>query len=52
MGLITSNDMGTISFIHSTSGKAMSVAVTSFNDHYKKRYVRIARIFPQNNKPS
>lgn len=49
MGLITSNDKGTISFIHSTSGKAMSVAVTPFNDHYKKRFVRVGRIFPQNN---
>ena len=48
MGLITSNDKGTISFIHSTSGKAMSVAVTPFSDHYKKRFVRVGRIFPQN----
>lgn len=48
MGLITSNDKGTISFIHSTSGKAMSVAVTPFSEHYKKRFVRVGRIFPQN----
>ena len=49
MGLITSNDKGTISFIHSTSGKAMSVAVTPLTEHYKKRFVRIGRIFPENN---
>ena len=48
MGLITSNDNGIINFIHSTSGKAMSVVVTPFSDHYKKRFVRVARIFPQN----
>ncbi|HKP31925.1 MAG TPA: C40 family peptidase [Chitinophagaceae bacterium] len=49
MGLITANDEGTISFIHSTSGKAMSVVVTPLSDHYKKRFVRVGRIFPQNN---
>ncbi len=48
MGLITSNDNGIISFIHSTSGKAMSVVVTTLSEHYKKRFVRVARIFPQN----
>ena len=48
MGLITSSDNGIINFIHSTSGKAMSVVVTPFSDHYKKRFVRVARIFPQN----
>lgn len=48
MGLITLNEGGIINFIHSTSGKAMSVAVTPFSEHYKKRFVRVARIFPQN----
>lgn len=48
MGLITSNDNGVINFIHSTSGKAMSVAITPYSEHYKKRFVRVARIFPQN----
>lgn len=48
MGLITSNTNGQISFIHSTSGKAMSVAVTPLSTHYMKRFVRISRIFPQN----
>ncbi len=50
MGLITSNENGLINFIHSTSGKAMSVVVTPFSDHYKKRFVRVARIFPQNDR--
>lgn len=48
MGLITSNNNGIINFIHSTSGKAMSVVVTPLSEHYKKRFVRVARIFPQN----
>ena len=48
MGLITSNVDGQISFIHSTSGKAMSVAVTPLSTHYMKRFVRVSRIFPQN----
>ena len=36
MGLITSNDKCVINFIHSTSGKAMSVAITPYREHYKK----------------
>jgi len=48
MGLITANNNGQIIFIHSTSGKAMSVAVTPLSTHYMKRFVRVSRIFPQN----
>ncbi len=48
MGLIISNEEGIINFIHSTSGKAMSVAVTPLSEHYKKRFVRVGRIFSQN----
>ncbi len=48
MGLITSNENGIINFIHSTSGKAMSVANSTLNERYKKRFVRVGRIFPQN----
>lgn len=48
MGLITSNENNLINFIHSTSGKAMAVSVTPFNENYKKRFVRVGRIFPQN----
>jgi cell wall-associated NlpC family hydrolase len=50
IGLVTSNDNGIINFIHSTSGKAMSVAITPMSDHYKKRFVRVGRIFPQNDR--
>ena len=48
MGLITSSQNSIINFIHSTSGKAMAVTVSPLNDRYMKRFVRIARIFPQN----
>jgi len=47
IGLITSNENKVISFIHSTSGKAMSVTVTPMSEHYKKRFVRVARLFPK-----
>jgi len=48
MGLIVSNGADGIKFIHSTSGKAMSVAVTPLSDYYKSRFVKVIRIFPQN----
>lgn len=48
MGLVVSNDEEGLHFIHATSGKAMSVAITKLNDQYKKRFRRISRIFPQN----
>lgn len=48
MGIITSNDKGAIEFIHSTSGKAFGVTITPLSNYYMSRYVRTARIFPQN----
>jgi cell wall-associated NlpC family hydrolase len=45
IGLITSNENGNLTFIHSTSGKAMSVANSNFSDHYKKRFIRVGRVF-------
>lgn len=48
MGLITSNNNGQIEFIHSTSGKAWGVTVTSLNAYYMSRFVKTIRIFPQN----
>ncbi|HEY1113019.1 MAG TPA: C40 family peptidase [Chitinophagaceae bacterium] len=48
MGLITSNNGGKLEFIHSTSGKAYSVTVTTLNDYYLSRFVKCIRIFPQN----
>lgn len=49
IGLITANNNGEISFIHSSSGKQMAVTVTTLDAYYKSRFVRVARVFPQNN---
>jgi len=35
-------------FIHSSSGKANGVTITPLNDYYKGRFVKVIRIFPQN----
>jgi len=48
IGLVVSNSNGNMQFIHSTSGKAMAVTVSVLDDYYKKRFVRISRVFPQN----
>jgi cell wall-associated NlpC family hydrolase len=49
MGMVVSNGAEGLRFIHATSGKAMAVAITSFNEQYKKRFIRISRVFGQNN---
>ncbi|MEP6700944.1 MAG: C40 family peptidase [Bacteroidota bacterium] len=46
MGIIESNENGRITFIHSTSGKAKGVVITSFENYYKSRFVKVIRIFP------
>jgi len=48
MGLVVSNESDSLQFIHSSSGKAMGVTLTPLNAYYKKRFVRVARIFPKN----
>ena len=48
MGLVVSNTPDGLFFIHATSGKAMAVTITKLNELYKKRFVRISRIFQQN----
>ena len=45
MGIITKNK-DSLSFIHSTSGRKYGVTITPFNDHYKKRFVKVISIFP------
>jgi cell wall-associated NlpC family hydrolase len=47
MGIIVSNT-DTLRFIHSTSGKAMSVTITPLNKYYLNRFVKTIRVFPQN----
>ena len=48
MGIIVSNINDSISFIHSTSGKANGVTITPLNTYYKSRFVKIVRVLPQN----
>lgn len=44
MGIVTEN-IDTLKFIHSTSGRANAVTITPFSDHYKKRFVKVVRVF-------
>ena len=43
MGIVTEN-VDTLKFIHSTSGKANGVTVSILNDHYKRRFVKVIRV--------
>jgi len=49
MGIIISNDSIQTLFIHSTSGKANGVTITPLNGYYKGRFVKVIRVFSQNN---
>ena len=44
MGIITQNS-DTLKFIHSTSGKAMGVTISPLSNYYKKRFVKVVRVF-------
>lgn len=44
MGIVTEN-IDTLRFIHSTSGRANAVTISNFTEHYKKRFVKVVRIF-------
>ena len=48
MGIVISNDSSQVQFIHASSGKADGVTITPLNDYYKSRFVKVIRIFPQN----
>jgi lipoprotein Spr len=48
MGIITSNDSGAVQFIHSTSGRADGVTTTPLNPYYMGRFVKVLRVFKQN----
>lgn len=49
MGIVIANDaVAGLQFIHATSGKAMAVTITQFNDQYRKRFVRVSRVFGTN----
>ena len=48
IGIITSFENGEYHFIHSTSGKAMGVTISALSKYYSFRFVKVIRIFPQN----
>jgi len=50
MGIITSNQNGKLEFIHSTSGKQFGVTITPLSQYYLGRFLRIARVLPQDQK--
>lgn len=50
MGIVTSPSGSPISFIHATSGKAYSVTTTPLNKYYQGRFVKVLRIFRENDK--
>ena len=44
MGIVTEN-MDTLKFIHSTSGRANAVTISNFTNHYEARFVKVTRVF-------
>ena len=46
MGIVIENT-DSLRFIHSTSGKKYGVTITAFNPSYKKRFVKVIRIFKE-----
>jgi murein DD-endopeptidase / murein LD-carboxypeptidase len=48
VGIVCCNQDGEIKFIHSTSGKENGVTITTMNDLYKRRFVRVIRLLKPN----
>ncbi|MET0394690.1 MAG: C40 family peptidase [Chitinophagaceae bacterium] len=48
MGILTTAANGTYEFIHSTSGKFYGVTITPLSAYYFGRFVKVVRVFPQN----
>jgi cell wall-associated NlpC family hydrolase len=46
MGIVESAKDDTLRFIHSTSGKAKGVVITTFGNYYQSRFVKVIRVFP------
>lgn len=44
MGIIV-NNTDSLRFIHASSGKANGVTITPLNEYYKKRFVKVIRVF-------
>src|SRR6188508_1374608 len=47
MGIVESNERGTLLFLHSTSGRAYGVVISPLNGYYETRFVKVIRVFPQ-----
>ncbi|WP_295712280.1 NlpC/P60 family protein [Mucilaginibacter sp.] len=48
MGILKVSAGKTLTFLHSTSGKAQGVTETPFNSYYNGRYLKTIRVFRQN----
>ena len=48
MGILTTAANGAYEFIHSTSGKSYGVTITPLNAYYASRFVKVVRVFAQN----
>jgi cell wall-associated NlpC family hydrolase len=48
MGILKVSAGKTLTFLHSTSGKAQGVTETPFNSYYNGRYLKTIRVFAQN----
>jgi cell wall-associated NlpC family hydrolase len=44
MGIVTEN-VDSLRFIHSTSGKKWGVTITTLNEYYMRRFVKVNRVF-------
>lgn len=47
IGIVESNKKGNLLFIHSTSGKAKGVVLSSLKGYYEARFVKVIRVFPE-----
>ncbi|WP_448702796.1 C40 family peptidase [Mucilaginibacter sp. AW1-3] len=48
IGIVMSNDDEGVKFIHSSSGKEHGVTISAMDERYQRRFVRIVRLFKQN----
>ncbi len=52
IGIVRSNNAGTITFIHSTSGDACGITESALDAYYQRRYIKTIRVFAQNDRRS
>jgi cell wall-associated NlpC family hydrolase len=50
IGIVTSHIADSLVFIHSSSGSANGVTMTPLNEYYQGRFMKIVRVFAQNDK--